>query len=145
MLCDWFGCNRRTSLLSTLAQNRYQGTMTAQEAIDEIHTLAARRLEAYRTLDVLERELTDGGGLPSAFRGFAHRPQELARRDRYAELAQEIQALRARLNQLRENVPFERIAEIDHYWDIEHTTSHSLLREMGKTPPSLSGSRPNAT
>jgi hypothetical protein len=109
--------------------------MTAQEAIDEIHRVALRRMEAYRTLDVLETELMDGGGLPAAFRGFANRPQELARRDRHAELAQEIQALRVRLNQLREHVPFERIAEIDHYWDIEHTTSHSLLREMGKTPP----------
>jgi hypothetical protein len=48
------------------------------------------------------------------------------------------------LNQLRENVPFKRIAEIDHYWDIEHTTSHWLLREMGKMPPSLGGSLPNA-
>jgi len=37
----------------------------------------------------------DGGGLPEAFRGFAHRPQELARRGRHAELAEEIQALRA--------------------------------------------------
>jgi hypothetical protein len=109
--------------------------MTAQEAIDEIHRIAAQRMEAYRTLDVLERELTEGGGLPAAFRGFANRPQEVARRDRHAEIAQEIQALRIRLNQLRERVPFERIGEIDHYWDIEHTTSHSLLREMGKTPP----------
>jgi len=109
--------------------------MTPQEAIDEIHRVATRRIEAYRTLDVLERELMDGGGLPAAFRGFAHRPQELARRDRHAELVQEIHALRARLNQLRESVPFERVAEIDRYWDIEHTTSYSLLREMGKTPP----------
>ena len=122
-----------------------KGTMTAQEAIDEIHSVATRRLEAYRTLDVLERGLMDGGGLPAAFRGFAHRPQELARRDRHAELTEEIQALRARLNQLRENVPFDRIAEIDHYWDIEHTTSHSLLREMGKTPPTLGDSGPHAT
>ena len=109
--------------------------MTAQEAIDEIHSVAARRMEAYRTLDVLERELVDGGGLPAAFRGFSDRPQELARRARHAELAQEIQALRAQLDTLRQSVPFERIAEIDHYWDIEHTTSHSLLREMGRTPP----------
>ena len=108
---------------------------TAQEAIDEIHRVAARRMEAYRTLDVLEQELSDGGGLPAAFRGFADRPQELARRDRHRELALEIQALRAHLDQLRQSVPFERVAEIDHYWDIEHTTSHSLLREMGRTPP----------
>ena len=92
-------------------------------------------MEAYRTLDVLERGLTDGSGLPEAFRGFADRPQELARRARYAELAQEIQALRARLDELRQSVPFDRIAEIDRYWDIEHTTSHSLLRDMGRTPP----------
>ena len=92
-------------------------------------------MEAYRTLDVLERELLNGGGLPAAFRGFADRPQELARRDRHAELAQEILAHRVHLDTLRQAVPFERIAEIDHYWDIEHTTSHSLLREMGKTPP----------
>ena len=109
--------------------------MTAQEAIDEIHRVAARRIEAYRTLDVLERELLDGGGLPEAFRGFADRPQELARRDRHGELAQEIQALRTHLDRLRQSVPFERVAEIDHYWDIEHTTSHSLLREMDRTPP----------
>ena len=109
--------------------------MTAQEAIDEIHSVAAHRIEAYRTLDVLERELSDGGGLPPAFRGFADRPQELARRDRHRELAQEIQALRTRLDTLRQSVPFERVAEIDHYWDIEHTTSHSLLRDMGRTPP----------
>jgi len=109
--------------------------MTAQEAIDEIHSVAARRIEAYRTLDVLERELLSGGGLPEAFRGFADRPQELARRDRHAELAQDIQALRADLDKLRQSVPFERITEIDRYWDIEHTTSHSLLREMGRTPP----------
>jgi len=109
--------------------------MTAQEAIDEIHSVAARRIEAYHTLDVLERELSDGGGLPPAFRGFADRPQELARRDRHRELAQEIQALRTHLDKLRQSVPFERVAEIDHYWDIEHTTSHSLLRDMGRTPP----------
>ena len=109
--------------------------MTPQEAIDEIHSVAARRIEAYRTLDVLERELLDGGGLPPAFRGFADRPQELARRDRHRELALEIQALRTHLDTLRQSVPFERIAEIDHYWDIEHTTSHSLLRDMGRTPP----------
>jgi len=108
--------------------------MTAQEAIDEIHRVAARRMETYRTLDVLERKLLSGGDLPTAFRGFAHRPQELARRDRHAELAQEIQALRAHLDKLRQIVPFERVAEIDHYWDIDHTTSHSLLREMGRTP-----------
>ena len=92
-------------------------------------------MEAYRTLDVLERELLNGGGLPEAFRGFADRPQELARRARYAELAEEIQALRAHLNELRQSVPFERVAEIDHYWDIEHTTSYSLLRDLGRTPP----------
>ena len=109
--------------------------MTSQEAIDEIHIVAARRMEAYRTLDVLERELLSGGGLPEAFRGFADRPQELARRARHAELALEIQALRAYLDKLRQSVPFEHVAEIDRYWDIEHTTSHSLLREMGKTPP----------
>jgi hypothetical protein len=91
--------------------------------------------QAYRTLDVLERELLNGGGLPEAFRGFAARPQEIARRDRHAELAQEIQAFRGQLDTLRQSVPFERIAEIDRYWDVEHTTSHSLLREMGKTPP----------
>jgi hypothetical protein len=109
--------------------------MTAEEAIAEIHSVAARRIEAYRTLDVLERELMDGGGLPAAFRGFADRPQELARRDRHRELALEIQTLRALLEKLRQSVPFERVAEIDHYWDVEHTTSHSLLREMGRTPP----------
>ena len=109
--------------------------MTAQEAVDEIHRLAAERMALYRTLDVLERELMDGGGLPPAFRGFADRPQEIARRDRHAELAQEIQALRARMDRLRQSVPIERLAEIDHYWDIEHTTSHSQLREMGRTPP----------
>lgn len=109
--------------------------MTAQEAIDEIHRVAARRIEAYRTLDVLEKELLDGGGLPEAFRGFADRPQELARRARHAELVQEIQALRSRLDQLRQSVPFERVAEIDRYWTIEHTTSYSLLRDMDRTPP----------
>jgi hypothetical protein len=109
--------------------------MTAQEALDEIHRVAARRMEAYRTLDLLERELVEGGGLPEAFRGFADRPQELARRERHAELAQEIQGLRSRIETLRQSVPPERIPEIDHYWDIEHTTSHSLLREMGRTPP----------
>ncbi len=109
--------------------------MTPREAIDEIHRVGARRLEAYRTLDVLEKELMDGGGLPPAFRGFADRPQELARRARHAELAQEIQALRSHLDRLRRSVPVESFAEIDHYWDIEHTTSHSQLREMGRTPP----------
>ena len=109
--------------------------MTAQEAIDEIHSVASQRMDLYRTLDVLERELLDGNGLPPAFRGFANRPQEMARRDRHAELAQEIQALRAHLDKLRQSVPFERVAEIDRYWDLEHTTSHSLLREMGRTPP----------
>jgi hypothetical protein len=109
--------------------------MTAQEAIDEIHALAARRIEAYRTLDLLERELMDGGGLPAAFRGFADRPQELARRARHAQLALEIQALRVQMDTLRQSVPFERVAEIDRYWDIEHTTSHSLLRDMSRTPP----------
>ncbi len=119
--------------MTDIAQNRLR--MTGQEAIDEIHNVAARRMEAYRTLDVLEREFSDAGGLPAAFRGFADRPQELARRDRHAELAEEIQALRADLDRLRQNVPFDRIAEIDHYWDIEHTTSHSLLREMGRANP----------
>lgn len=109
--------------------------MTAQDAIDEIHRVAARRLELYRTLDVLERQLMDGGGLPAAFRGFADRPQEMARRDRHAELVQEIQGLRVEMETLRRHVPMERVAEIDRYWDIEHTTSHSQLREMGKTPP----------
>jgi hypothetical protein len=109
--------------------------MTAQEAIDEIHSVAARRMEAYRTLDILERELLDRGGLPEAFRGFADRPQELARRERHAELAREILALRAHLDTLRQSVPFDLIEQIDRYWDIEHTTSHSLLREMGRTPP----------
>jgi hypothetical protein len=122
-------------LVAGSAQNRSKGTMTAQEAIDEIHALAARRLEAYRTLDLLERELMDGGGLPAAFRGFADRPQELARRARHAELALEIQALRVQMDTLRQSVPFERVAEIDRYWDIEHTTSHSLLRDMSRTPP----------
>jgi hypothetical protein len=116
-----------------MSQNRCE--MTAQEAIDEIHRVAGRRMELYRTLDRLETELKDGGGLPEAFRGFSDRPQEIARRSRHAELAQEIQALRARLDELRHSVPFERIAEIDHYWNIEHTTSHSLLRDMGTTPP----------
>jgi len=110
--------------------------MTPQEAIGEIHRVAARRLEAYRTLDVLERELMEGGGLPPAFRGFAERPQEIARRARHAELAQEIQTLRAEMDRLRQRVPVESRSEIDHYWDIEHTTSHSQLREMGRTPPS---------
>jgi len=109
--------------------------MTAQEAIDHIHSAAAQRMDLYRTLDVLERELLDGGGLPPAFRGFANRPQDLARSDRHAELAQEIQALRAGMEKLRQSVPLDRLPEIDHYWDIEHTTSHSLLREMGRTPP----------
>jgi hypothetical protein len=109
--------------------------MTAQEAIEEIHAVAARRMEAYRTLDVLERELVDGGGLPEAFRGFADRPQEQARRSRHAEIVAELQGLRARLDQLRQNVPFERVSEIDRYWDIEHTTSHSVLREMGRPTP----------
>jgi hypothetical protein len=109
--------------------------MTADEAIAEIHRVAARRMEAYRTLDVLERHLEDGDGLPAAFRGFADRPQEQARRHRHVELAAEIQSCRTRLDELRRSVPFERIAEVDRYWDIEHTTSHSLLREMGKTPP----------
>lgn len=109
--------------------------MTSQEAIDEIHRVARHRAEAYRTLDVLERELIEGGGLPEAFRGFADRPQEMARRARHAELAQEIQGLRAEMDRLRQSVPIERQSEIDHYWDVEHTTSHSLLREMGRTPP----------
>jgi hypothetical protein len=93
--------------------------MTPQEAIDEVHRVAARRLELYGTLDVLERELMDGGGLPPAFRGFADRPQEIARRQRHAELAQEIQALRAHMDRLRQRVPVESRPEIDHYWDIE--------------------------
>jgi hypothetical protein len=109
--------------------------MTAQEAIDAIHGVAAQRRDLYRTLDILERELLDGGGLPPAFRGFANRPQETSRRDRHGEIAQEIQALRARMDKLRQSVPVERFVEIDHYWDIEHTTSHSQLREMGRTPP----------
>jgi hypothetical protein len=109
--------------------------MTAQEAIDHIHRVAAQRRDLYRTLDVLERELLDGGGLPAAFRGFANRPQDIARRDRHAELAQEIHALRVRMDKLRQGVPIDRLSEIDHYWDIEHTTSHSQLREMGRTPP----------
>ena len=109
--------------------------VTAEEAIEEIHRIGARRMDAYRKLDVLENGLMNGGGLPEMFRGFADRPQERARRDRYAEVAQEIQAMRARLEDLRQRVPFDRIAEIDRYWDIEHTTSHSLLREMGRTPP----------
>jgi hypothetical protein len=113
--------------------------MTVQETIDEIHRVAARRMELYRTLDLLETELTDGAGLPPAFRGFSDRPQEVARRTRHAELAQEIQALRVRLDQLRQSVPFERISEIDRYWDIAHTTSHSLLRDMGNTPPEPQG------
>ena len=109
--------------------------MTAQDAIDQIHSIAAQRMDLYRTLDVLERGLLDGGGLPPAFRGFADRPQEMARRDRHAELAQEIQALRVQMDRLRQSVPIDRQSEIDHYWDIEHTTSHSQLREMGMTPP----------
>jgi hypothetical protein len=109
--------------------------MTAEDAIAEIHEVAARRVAAYRTLDVLERAIVDGSGLPEAFRGFADRPQEQARRDRHAELAEEIQGLRTRLDQLRQHVPLERLSEIDHYWDVEHTTSHSLLRDMGRTPP----------
>jgi hypothetical protein len=83
----------------------------------------------------MEVGLLDGGGWPQAFRGFANRPQEMARRDRHGELAQEIQALRARMDKLRQSVPVERFAEIDHYWDIEHTTSHSQWREMGRIPP----------
>ena len=75
------------------SQNGYQGHDDGTRGIDEIHSVATGRLEAYRTPDVLERELMDGGGLPAAFRGFAHRPQELTRRDRHAELAQGIQAL----------------------------------------------------
>ena len=110
--------------------------MTPQEAIDEIHTVARQRAEAYRTLDVLEQELLNGGGLPEAFRGFADRPQEMARRARHAELAPEIQSLRERMDKLRQGVPIERLPEIDHYWDVEHTTSHSLLREMDRTAPS---------
>ena len=109
--------------------------MTAQEALDEIHRLAALRREAYRALDVLERQLQDGGGLPPAFRGFADRPQEHARRERYAELAREIQDLRVQMERLRVNVPLDRIAEIERYWDVDHTTSHSQLRDMGRTPP----------
>ena len=27
------------------------------------------------------------------------------------------------MDTLRQSVPFERVAEIDRYWDIEHTTS----------------------
>ena len=108
--------------------------MTAQEALGEIHRLAAQRAELYRTLDVLERGLMGGGGLPEAFRGFADRPQEIARRDRHAELSQEIQALRAAMDKLRQSVPVESRREIDHYWDVDHTTSHSQLREMGRTP-----------
>jgi hypothetical protein len=107
--------------------------VTAQEALDEIHRLAARRREAYRALDVLERQLEDG--LPAAFRGFGDRPQELARRARHAELAREIQDLRVQMERLRVNVPLDRIAEIERYWDVDHTTSHSELRDMGRTPP----------
>ena len=109
--------------------------MTAQEAIDDIHRVARRRLEAFRTLDILERELADGGGLPEAFRGFADRPQEIARRERHAELAREIQSLHTEMDRLRLAVPPARHDEINHYWDIDHTTSHSQLREMGRTPP----------
>lgn len=109
--------------------------MTAQEALDDIHRLAARRLEAYRTLDVLEQQLRDGGGLPPAFRGFGDRPQEQARRTRHAELAREIQDLRVQMEQLRVSVPLDRLPEIERYWDVDHTTSHSQLREMGRTPP----------
>ena len=109
--------------------------MTPQEAIDEIHRIARDRAQAYRTLDVLEQELMDGGGLPAAFRGFADRPQEMARRARHAEIAQEIQRLREAMDGVRASVPREGLSEVDHYWDIEHTTSHSLLREMGRTPP----------
>lgn len=109
--------------------------MTAQEALDEIHRLAALRREAYRALDVLERQLQDGGGLPPAFRGFADRPQEQARRERHGELAREIQDLRVQMERLRVNVPLDRIAEVERYWDVDHTTSHSQLRDMGRTPP----------
>ena len=109
--------------------------MAAQDALDEIHRLAARRRQAYRMLDELERQLQDGGGLPPAFRGFGDRPQEMARRERHAELAREIQELRVEMERLRVNVPLDRIAEVEHYWDVAHTTSHSQLREMGRTPP----------
>jgi hypothetical protein len=106
-----------------------------QEALDEIHRLAARRRQAYHALDVLERRLQDGGGLPPAFRGFGDRPQEQARRERHAELAREIQELRVQMERLRVNVPLDRIAEIERYRDVEHTTSHAELRDMGRTPP----------
>ena len=86
-------------------------------------------------LDVLERQLEDGGGLPPAFRGFGDRPQETARRERHAELANEIQDLRTQMERLRVNVPLDRIAEVEHYWDVDHTTSHAQLRDMGRTPP----------
>lgn len=109
--------------------------MSPEEALDEIHRIAARRIDAFQTLDVLERELLDGGGLPEGFRGFADRPQEIARRERHAELAREIQALHTEMDRLRLRVPPERHAEINRYWDIDHTTSHSQLRDMGRTPP----------
>jgi hypothetical protein len=109
--------------------------VTPQDALDEIHRLAARRRQAYRALDVLERQLEDGGGLPPAFRGFGDRPQEQARRARHAELAREIQDLRVQMEQLRVNVPLDRIAEVERYWDVDHTTSHSQLRDMGRIPP----------
>ena len=110
--------------------------MTAQEAIDEIHSVAARRIEAYHTLDVLERELSDGGGLPPAFRGLRRSPAG-ARETRppSRSLHWRFRLFVSHLDKLRQSVPFERVAEIDHYWDIEHTTSHSLLRDMGRTPP----------
>jgi hypothetical protein len=109
--------------------------MTPGEALDEIHRLAARRKEAYRALDVLERQLEGGGGLPPAFRGFGDRPQEMARRERHAELVREIQDLRVQMERLRVNVPLDRVAEIERYWDVDHTASHSQLRDMGRTPP----------
>jgi hypothetical protein len=109
--------------------------MTAEEALDDIHRIAARRRDAYRTLDALERQLEDGGGLPPAFRGFGDRPQELARRERHAELAREIQDMRVQMETLRLRVPLARLAEIERYWDIHHTTSYSELRAMGMTPP----------
>jgi hypothetical protein len=42
------------------------------------------------------------------------------------------------MDKLRQSLPIEARAEIDHYWNVEYTTSHSQLREMGRTPPAES-------
>ncbi len=109
--------------------------MTADEAIAGIHDVAARRMEAYR--HARRPRACDRGRRRSCPAPFAASPiAPRSRRDAIGTPSSPtIQNLRTRLDQLRQQAPFERFSEIDHYWDVEHTTSHSLLRDMGRTPP----------